>query len=75
MRIGRIGSRIIMLILSFVGAGVAVDAHVSDTINWFYFHKHYVGSTILSWSGGTIAVCALFECIFLFVRRLVEKHA
>ena len=58
MRVDRIMYRIMMLIVSLVGAGIGIDAHVTDTINRFYFHKHYPASTILMWSGGIIAVFA-----------------
>lgn len=75
MRVGPLAYRLAMLALAALGAGVAVAAHVTDTINRYYFQTHYPGGTILFWSGVVIAVVAAVEGATLVVRRRLKRTA
>ena len=59
MKVGPLAYRVAMLALAVLCAAVAVDAHVTDTINRFYLKTHYRGSTILFWAGVVMNVGGL----------------
>ena len=64
-----------MLVIAVLGCLLAADAHVTDSINSYYFRVHYPGSTILVWVGITVAAMSTVESVFLVVRHRIGRRA